>query len=155
MHTFRRRMIVVFSTLINLNIHRVAYRIRNFYRPCPPERNGSKIPQYLILSRLSLFHGLRARRWLETTAFLTGNSVARYVHSLAPLTLQRSALPCSLCLLSLFMDSLTHSLGSLSCRTVKTPCVHAVNAFEGNKRVFGRHKKHVFLSLFSRGRATL
>ena len=95
-----------------------------------------------------------------------GHSVARYVCSLAPLTLSAALRFTVLALLACFVHKLAHSLGSLPRGTVEilehvftllsrstgtnaffvftgnTPLVSGLTLFNGKKRVFVHHQKH-------------
>ena len=62
-------------------------------------------------------------------------------HSLRSLVMQHSTLLCLLRLLDLFMGSLTSLTPLWDCWNFWI-CVHAVNTFSGNKRVFCRQQKH-------------
>ena len=91
---------------------------------------------------------------LVTMAFLTGHSVARYIHSLAPHTRSAvlcSALLCSLYLLTSITGLLTHFSHSFAIwwdSWNSWICVHSGNAFDGRNAflVDARNTPSLFLS---------
>ena len=94
------------------------------------------------MMRLSIPQGLFLH---ETIAFCKGHSVARYVCSLTRLTHFTHSLCKALFYYTCFVCRLCSRAGSLASLTPSWDgwnswiCIHAVNAFHGKKRVFGRH----------------